>query len=92
MIHTFHFMPFFVLLKGNHGAMTRLIADFAYKQAFGFGISMSMAPNSTVKRHYLMVQLTDDNSAQWATQIHWRMPKRLGKLYVNFQRENTIRT
>ena len=85
MIHTFNLKALFLLHKGNHGAMTRLIAVFAYKQAFGSGISMSMETNSTVKRHYLMVQLTDGNSAQWATQIHWRMPKRLGKLYVNFQ-------
>ena len=34
MIHMLYFMSFFVLHNGNHGALIRLIAGFAYKQAF----------------------------------------------------------
>ena len=34
MIHKLYFMWFFVLHKGENGALIRLIADFAYKQAF----------------------------------------------------------
>ena len=34
MIHTLYFMSFFVLYNGNHVALIRQIAGFAYKQAF----------------------------------------------------------